>query len=212
MQGIMEGIFDTGYLITALLLGFIIFLKSKSKASKIFGIMTLILAFGDSFHLVPRVIGLNTTGLENFVFSLGLGKLVTSITMTVYYVLFYLLIEIKTNKKNNTLKYLIYSFAFIRILLCCFPQNGWFVEDSSYIWGILRNIPFLILGALVVYSLFKYYPVNGTKYAIAVILSFIFYLLVVLFADKLPIIGMMMLPKTICYMYIMILGYKEYRN
>ena len=39
---------------------------------------------GDSFHLIPRALALCTTGLENFTVPLGLGKWITSVTMTVF--------------------------------------------------------------------------------------------------------------------------------
>ena len=54
-----------------------------------FGIMAVVLGVGDSFHLVPRAVALCTTGLENFTAALGVGKFITSITMTVFYILLY---------------------------------------------------------------------------------------------------------------------------
>ncbi len=53
--------------------------------------MAVTLGLGDAFHLVPRALALNTTGLENFTAALGIGKFITSITMTVftlYYITF----------------------------------------------------------------------------------------------------------------------------
>ena len=51
------------------------------------GIATLILGCGDAFHLVPRV--LNYFIDSDFNFYLGFGKLVTSITMTIFYIFMY---------------------------------------------------------------------------------------------------------------------------
>ena len=51
--------------------------------------MAVVLGAGDSFHLVPRALALCTTGLENYTVPLGLGKWITSVTMTVFYVLLY---------------------------------------------------------------------------------------------------------------------------
>ena len=45
--------------------------------------MAVVLGAGDSFHLVPRAIALCTTGLESYTVPLGMGKWITSITMTV---------------------------------------------------------------------------------------------------------------------------------
>ena len=64
----------------------------KSKGNRqftMFGIMAVILGCGDAFHLVPRATALCTTGLENFTVQLGSGKWITSITMTIFYVVLY---------------------------------------------------------------------------------------------------------------------------
>lgn len=51
--------------------------------------MAVTLGFGDYFHLIPRALALNTTGLENFTVAIGVGKFITSITMTFFYILLY---------------------------------------------------------------------------------------------------------------------------
>ena len=51
--------------------------------------MAVVLGAGDSFHLIPRALALCTTGLENYTVPLGLGKWITSVTMTIFYVLLY---------------------------------------------------------------------------------------------------------------------------
>ena len=51
--------------------------------------MAVTLGCGDAFHLVPRAVALCTTGLQSFTAALGLGKLVTSVTITLFYVLLY---------------------------------------------------------------------------------------------------------------------------
>ena len=47
--------------------------------------MALILGCGDAFHLVPRI--LNYWIDSDFTAALGIGKLVTSVTMTAFYLL-----------------------------------------------------------------------------------------------------------------------------
>lgn len=59
----------------------------KSKGNRqftMFGIMAVLLGSGDAFHLIPRATALCTTGLENFTVQLGLGKWITSVTMTIF--------------------------------------------------------------------------------------------------------------------------------
>src|SRR5574344_1947947 len=90
MQALIETLFDTVYLITVVTLGILMIKNAKgNKQYSLFGIMAVVLGLGDSFHLVPRAIALNTTGLENFVVPLGIGKFITSITMTAFYILLY---------------------------------------------------------------------------------------------------------------------------
>lgn len=85
MQAIVETLFDTIYLITVITLGIIMIRKSNGrKQYRLFGIMAVVLGLGDSFHLVPRALALCTTGLENYTAALGIGKLITSITMTIF--------------------------------------------------------------------------------------------------------------------------------
>jgi hypothetical protein len=88
-QGIGEGVFDIAYLLFTNLLGWVMIIGGISAYSRLSGIMALVLSFGDAFHLIPRIIALTTTGTDDYAFSLGLGKLITSITMTFFYVLLY---------------------------------------------------------------------------------------------------------------------------
>ena len=54
-MAIVESIFDITYLSIVLSLGVRLLLE-KSKETKLFGVMAIILGLGDSFHLLPRVI------------------------------------------------------------------------------------------------------------------------------------------------------------
>lgn len=85
MQAIVETLFDTVYLFSVITIGILMIRKSKGNSQfTMFGIMAVLLGSGDAFHLVPRAIALCTTGLENFTVQLGLGKWITSITMTIF--------------------------------------------------------------------------------------------------------------------------------
>lgn len=82
---IVETLFDTVYLFSVITIGILMIRKSKgNRQFTMFGIMAVLLGSGDAFHLVPRAIALCTTGLENFTVQLGLGKWITSITMTIF--------------------------------------------------------------------------------------------------------------------------------
>lgn len=82
-----ESTFDILYLLFAIITGILILCKARSKTEKLMGWAALILGCGDAFHLVPRV--LNYFADADFTAALGVGKLVTSVTMTLFYVLLY---------------------------------------------------------------------------------------------------------------------------
>lgn len=123
---------------------------------KLFGIMAVTLGLGDAFHLVPRAIALCTTGLEDYTVALGIGKLITSVTMTVFYILLYYVWRLRyqvEGKRNLTV--IVYVLALVRVILCLFPQNEWIHADAPLSWGIYRNIPFALLGLLVILLFYK---------------------------------------------------------
>ena len=200
-----EYLFDICYLLFAIVSGCIILKRSKDTTGKIMGFAALILGLGDAFHLVPRVLNYFVNG--DFTVALGAGKLVTSITMTVFYVLiYYLWMRVYKCEENKALTMAIWGLCAVRIILCLFPQNGWFQNESSMTWGIIRNIPFVILGAAICYI----YYIKRTQDKIFrsmwifILLSFLFYIPVAVFAGLVPMLGMLMLPKTICYILMIV--------
>lgn len=218
MQAIFETAFDVCYLIGVITLGIIMIKKSNgNKQFRLFGIMAVVLGAGDSFHLVPRMIALCTTGLENFTVALGIGKFITSLTMTVFYVLLYYVWRARYNvqgKKGLTAS--VYLLAAARIILCLFPQNAWTSAIAPISWGIYRNIPFLIFGILII-VLFKKSADEANDKAfkwmwLTIVLSFGFYLPVVLWADTIPAIGFLMMPKTLAYVWTVWIGYKAMKE
>ena len=82
-----ESTFDLIYLVFAIVLGVCILRRRRDAVGKLMGAAVLILGCGDAFHLIPRV--LNYFVDRDFTAYLGFGKLVTSITMTVFYLLLY---------------------------------------------------------------------------------------------------------------------------
>lgn len=218
MQAIVETGFDAVYLISVIAIGIIMIVKSKgNKEYRLFGAMAVVLGVGDSFHLVPRALALCTTGLENFTVPLGMGKFITSITMTIFYILLYYIWRIRydiKDQKNVTLA--IYVLSALRIILCLFPQNDWLSATAPLSWGIYRNIPFALLGLLIIVLFYKSAKEhNDTEFKymwLTIVLSFGFYIPVVLWADVVPMIGMLMIPKTCAYVWTVWIGFKAMKN
>ena len=165
MQAIMETTFDVVYLITVVTLGIIMIMKNNGKKQYfLFGVMAVTLGVGDSFHLVPRAIALCTTGLENYTFALGIGKFITSITMTIFYILLYYVWRLRYKiEGKNGITLAIYLLSITRIILCLFPQNGWTSINAPLSWGIYRNIPFALLGILIIILFYKSEKENNDK-------------------------------------------------
>lgn len=217
-QALFETIFDVCYLIGVIAAGLVMFTKGKKNPLvQKFGLMAVVLGAGDAFHLVPRMYALWTTSLEANATALGTGKFVTSITMTIFYLILYYIwrerYEIE-GRKNLTITMWILTVA--RIALCLFPQNEWLNYHQPVSWGIIRNIPFSIMGIIIIVlfaqeakrtndTIFKNMP-------LAVILSFGFYIPVVLFASAIPLVGMLMIPKTLAYVWVVLMGWKLYKQ
>ena len=200
-----ETVFDVCYLITALVIGVYILFKYRNNLGRLMGTATLLLGCGDAFHLVPRVLRYFVQG--DFTAALGVGKLVTSITMTIFYILMFYIYKNKYKVENTKkIEYSIWILAIIRIILCMLPQNNWITNDGSLIMGIIRNIPFTIMGIIIIVLYYqKRKECNEFKHiGINVLLSFLFYLIVVLGTTKVPILGAFMIPKTVCYILIIV--------
>lgn len=218
MQAIMETLFDVVYLTTVVTLGILMIKNSKgNRQYTLFGIMAVVLGAGDSFHLVPRAIALCTTGLQNYTVPLGIGKFITSITMTIFYVLLYYIWKKRYNisgKQGITIA--VYLLAAMRIILCLFPQNAWTSANAPLSWGIYRNIPFALIGLLIIVLFYKSAKEHNDKSFrfmwFTIVLSFTFYIPVVLWADVNPLIGMLMIPKTCAYVWTVWIGYSDMKR
>lgn len=218
MQAIFESLFDVVYLTTVVSLGILMMKHAKGNQQVfLFGIMAVVLGFGDAFHLVPRMIALNTTGLEDYTVALGIGKFITSITMTLFYILLYYVWRKRYNVTGKTaLTLSVYALAAIRIVISLFPQNGWTSVDAPLSWGIYRNIPFAIMGILIIILFFnsaRERKDSAFKFMwLTIVLSFAFYIPVVLWADAFPLIGMLMIPKTCAYVWTVWIGYSDMKK
>lgn len=218
MQAIVETLFDICYLVTVLTVGIRMIRGAKgSRQFELFGWMAVVLGAGDSFHLVPRAIALCTTGLDSFAFQLGLGKWITSVTMTVFYVLLcYVWRERYEVKGQKSLTVAVYTLSVARVILCMMPQNQWLTDRSPLIWGIYRNVPFALLGILVIVLFYRSAKERGDKAFgwmwLTIVLSFGFYIPVVLWAEVVPMIGMLMIPKTCAYVWTVMIGYNAMKK
>ena len=151
--------------------------------------------------LAIPALALCTTGLENYTVPLGLGKWITSVTMTVFYVLLYYVWRKRYEIKGKAgLTAAVYGLAAARVILCMMPQNQWLSASTPLSWGIYRNIPFALMGLLIIVLFYRSAgECNDSAFRwmwLTIVLSFGFYIPAVLWADTIPMIGMLMIPKT----------------
>ena len=218
MQAIAETMFDVVYLITVVTIGILMIRGSRgARQFRLFGWMAVVLGAGDAFHLVPRAIALCTTGLEHYTVPLGLGKWITSVTMTVFYVLLYYVWRQRYQVSDRgSLTAAVYALVGVRIALCMMPQNQWLSAEAPLSWGIYRNIPFALLGLLMIVLFYRGAKEHGDRAFrwmwLTIVLSFGFYIPVVLWADAVPMIGMLMIPKTCAYVWTVLIGYFAMRR
>lgn len=218
MQAIVETLFDAVYLVSVVTIGIVMMVKGKkSRQFWLFGLMAVVLGLGDSFHLVPRALALCTTGLENFTAALGTGKFITSITMTVFYILLYYVWRVRYQVEGRKgLTVAVYVLSALRIGLCLMPQNQWLSAQAPLSWGIYRNIPFALLGLLIIVLFYQSAKEKQDKTFrfmwLTIVLSFGFYIPVVLWSGTYPMVGMLMIPKTCAYVWTVLIGYSAMKK
>lgn len=216
-QAIAETLFDLVYLSFALAAGVIMLRRGQSPLVKKAGLMAALLGAGDAFHLLPRCYALWTTGLEAHAAALGAGKFITSITMTVFYLLLYFVWRERYQvKERKELTWVMAGLCALRVALCLLPQNRWLSAHPPLTFGILRNVPFAAMGVIIIVLFYQ----EGRKAAdpvfrfmpLAVTLSFAFYLPVVLLSGTYPPVGMLMIPKTLAYVWVVWMCWQLYRQ
>lgn len=207
--GRVEAIFDVLYLFIASFIGLYLLFTSNGNSVRILaGAMALVLAGGDAFHLIPRIYVIFTSREEIFRRALGRGKQITSVTMTFFYLmLWHIALALYDLNFISVWTFVLYGLAFVRIVLCVLPQNRWIDRYPPISWGIYRNIPFFIMGLVIAFVFFQnrnVIPAFSLAW-LAILLSFGFYLPVVLYANKNPKMGMLMLPKTLMYVWLLVM-------
>lgn len=207
--GSIEAIFDISYLLLAFTIGIVLITSAAGNPARLLaGAAALILVAGDAFHLFPRLALMRTGQEDKLRNALGAGKQITSITISLFYVLLWNVgVLVYSPNGINTWSYLLYALTAVRIFLCLLPQNRWKDRFPPVAWGILRNIPFFLQGLLVAGLFFIHRNAlpGLTPMWLAITLSFAFYLPVVLWVNKNPKIGMLMLPKICAYSWMLVI-------
>ncbi len=204
----VELIFDLVYLLSVGIMG-IILVSGDDAVTFLWGVMALVLVVGDTFHLNPRILEMFVGSNKEIMRRKGRGKMIASITMSVFYALMYAVGGVLyIDNPVGDVGIIMTILLIFRVVLCVLPYNGWDKKHPNRRLAILRNIPLLLQGILVFILYLNSPPLEGMGLAsFAVFLSFAFYMPIVLFADKKPTLGMLMLPKSVVYVWIIAMGF-----
>ena len=208
-----ETVFDTLYLCTAFGLAIFLIFRQFSPASLQWqmGVSALVLVLGDACHLIPRIGALWDKTHANHSFSLGIGKMVSSLTMTLFYVGLWHIGAGFYDFQRTFSNTIILILAAVRLVLCILPQNRWTSPGGKpNRMALWRNIPFFLLGfaVIVLFLIGSIQKPSGPAFLwAAILISFAFYIPVVLYSGRNPKIGMLMLPKSCTYIVIILMGF-----
>ncbi len=180
-----------------------------------------LLALGDTGHVGFRVWAYALGGLNSKVTIggltiplVGIGALCTAYTVTVLYMLIVDAWRIRFKKKAGLLYFLIQAVAAARLIIMLFPQNQWSAVVPPFAWSMYRNMPLTFVGiSIAVLMLFEANKAGDKtfkSFAMYIFASYLFYLPVILFVDVAPMVGMLMIPKTIAYILMAIASYKSF--
>ena len=206
-----ESIFDIVYLSVVFVCAALLLFSSPIVGFRAqFALIVLGLGLGDTCHLVPRILGMWTDHPLGNTASQGIGKMVSSLTMTFFYLgLWFIGISLFA-VTDNTLTISVVVLTILRVALCVLPPNRWRSDTATQAWIILRNLPFFIIGIAVMCL----YGMKGSGWAVPlqflwvpILCSFVCYAPVVLVAKKHPRLGMLMLPKSCAYIAVIIMGF-----
>jgi len=179
----------------------------------------LLLALGDSAHVGFRVLAYAAGGgasslswLGGQWALLGLGTLTTAVTVTLFYVLMLAIWRARFGKQYGPFEHLLFLAALVRLILLAVPENQWYSAVPPWPWALIRNLPLLVQG-LGVACLFMRDARAGRDrtfwwIGIMILVSFACYMAVVLFIKQVPLIGMLMIPKTVAYVVACLLAYR----
>lgn len=218
-----EIIFNVAYLITVWVVIFAMlrrqkFLEPKDRpVGRQFIVAFILLAAGDLAHVGFRVVAFlsgepvyaTPAGATSLL--LGIGTLATSITVTLFYMMMAIVWRRRFKKPYGWFGLLLILAGFVRLIMLVLPQNQWALIVPSQPWSLYRNIPLVIQGlGVAILFLRDGFSANDRLYkwaGVCILLSFAFYIPVILFVEQAPLVGMLMIPKTIAYVAIAILVY-----
>ena len=224
MRMYMEIGFNILYLITICIM-LILMLRAQPNVpakdkpvTKLFIWAFGLLALGDTGHVGFRVWAYALGDLSSTisVFNrelglVGLGALATAYTVTIFYMLVLMIWQRRYNKPYGWFGALLWAAAVFRLVIMLFPANEWNNTVPPQTWSLIRNVPLIIQGLgvafLILRDSIKAHDKPFTWVGVMILVSYAFYLPVILLVQRMPLIGMLMIPKTLAYVAIAFIAY-----
>lgn len=220
----IEVIFNSVYLITVWALVALMFMRRNTldkqdwRVAKPVVQAFFLLALGDTGHVGFRNLAyaLGDLGASVSVFGfdlrfIGMGRLSTAFTVTGFYMLMVKVWKERFDKKYNDFALFLLAMGIFRFVLMLWPQNQWNNLVPPQPWSLFRNIPLIIQGLGVAYLILRDAVVEDDRpfrwIGILIVISYLCYLPVILWVQRLPLLGMLMIPKTLAYLAIGLVAY-----
>jgi hypothetical protein len=219
----IEVIFDVIYLAVIWSLVFKMYRRrsvvtpESRRVARLVMIAFTLLALGDTGHVGFQVVAYamgdpapRFSFLEMSFGLRGIGTLATAITVTLFYVLMVAIWRHRFDKQYGPFERLLFAAALVRLVLLALPVNQWDSPVPPQPWSVIRNLPLLIQG-LVAYHMLRDAWIRKDRTfwwaGIMILVSFACYMAVVLLVQQMPLVGMLMIPKTVTYIAICLLFY-----
>jgi hypothetical protein len=226
----VEIIFNITYLVVIWGLVITMFLRrgelsaERRHLADLVTIAFALLALGDTGHVGFRVWAYALGGLESQVMILGraislvgAGALMTAVTVTLFYVVMLEVWRVRFNRRYETFEYFLLIAGATRLYMLTLPLNEWWRVVPEQPWSTIRNIPLMIQGLGLAYLILRDSIARGDVtfkwIGVSILVSYACYIPLILFVQQAPLIGMLMIPKTMAYVAIGFLAYNDlYRS
>lgn len=170
-----------------------------------------LLALGDTGHVGFRVVAYALGGVEANPTLVGMGALATAITVTFFYMVMVNIWRLRFNRPLGWFGWALLGAGVVRLIVMAFPQNNWGALVPPYDWSLLRNGLLTFQGLGVMYLILRdaaqAHDRTFTWIGVMIALSYTFYAPVILWSAAVPILGMLMIPKTLAYLGVAFIGY-----
>ena len=180
-----------------------------------------LLALGDTGHVGFRVMAYALGNMDTTfsVFGLqlglvGLGALSTAFTVTFFYMLMVLVWHERYKKPYGWFGYLLFAAALIRLLIMVLPGNMWNSAVPPQPMSLYRNFFLTVLGLGAAYLILRdSIAVKDRPFTwigSMIVISFALYIPVILLVQLYPLVGMLMIPKTLAYVAVGFIAYANF--